>query len=43
MALFTTQDQVDNSAVQNGKGLGRIRYKDLNGDGTIDTKKIKHG
>ena len=36
--LFTTQDQVDNSAVQNGKGLGRIRYKDLNGDGTIDTK-----
>ena len=36
--LFTTQDQVDNSAVQNGKGLGRIRYKDINGDGIIDTK-----
>ena len=36
--LFTTQDQVDNSAVQNGKGLGRIRYKDINGDGVIDTK-----
>lgn len=36
--LFRTQDEVDNSAVQNGKGLGRMRFKDLNGDGTIDTK-----
>ena len=36
--LFTTQDEVDNSAVQNGKGLGRIRYKDIDGNGTIDTK-----
>jgi TonB-linked SusC/RagA family outer membrane protein len=34
--LFTTQTQVDNSAVQPGKGLGRIRYKDLNGDGVIN-------
>ncbi len=34
--LFTTQAQVDNSSVQPGKGLGRIRYKDLNGDGVVD-------
>jgi len=36
--LFTTQEQVANSATQVGKGLGRIRYKDLNGDGVVDTK-----
>jgi TonB-linked SusC/RagA family outer membrane protein len=36
--LFTSADQVTNSATQPGKGLGRIRYKDLNGDGVIDTK-----
>lgn len=34
--LFTSQQEVTNSAVQPGKGLGRIRYKDLNGDGVID-------
>jgi len=34
--LFTTQAEVNNSAAQPGKGLGRIRYKDLNGDGVID-------
>lgn len=33
--LFRTQSEVDNSAVQSGKGLGRIRYADLNGDGII--------
>src|SRR5690606_34994777 len=33
--LFTTQDEVDNSAEQPGKGLGRIRYKDLDNDGRI--------
>jgi len=36
--LFTTQEQVANSATQVGKGLGRLRFKDLNGDGVIDTK-----
>lgn len=36
--LFKTQDDVDNSAEQNGKGLGRIRYRDLNGDGVINDK-----
>lgn len=33
--LFKTQDEVDNSPEQGGKGLGRIRYKDLNSDGRI--------
>ncbi|MBF9255729.1 TonB-dependent receptor [Pontibacter sp. 172403-2] len=33
--LFETQEEVDNSAEQQGKGLGRIRYKDLDGDGRI--------
>lgn len=36
--LFRSQDEVDNSAIQEGKGLGRIRYKDINGDGTITDK-----
>ncbi|WP_116787903.1 SusC/RagA family TonB-linked outer membrane protein [Flavobacterium psychrotrophum] len=35
--LFRTQDEVDVHADQPGKGLGRIRYKDLNGDGVVDT------
>jgi TonB-linked SusC/RagA family outer membrane protein len=39
--LFKTQKEVDNSPYQPGKGLGRIRYKDLSGpegvpDDTID-------
>jgi TonB-linked SusC/RagA family outer membrane protein len=36
--LFTTDDEVANSAEQLGKGLGRIRYQDLTGDGTIDSR-----
>ncbi len=36
--LFASQDEVLKSAEQNGKGLGRIRYKDLNGDGRINEK-----
>jgi TonB-linked SusC/RagA family outer membrane protein len=34
--IFRTQEEVDNSPEQQGKGLGRIRYKDLDGDGRID-------
>jgi TonB-linked SusC/RagA family outer membrane protein len=34
--LFTSQKDLDQSATQVGKALGRIRYKDLNGDGIID-------
>lgn len=33
--LFTSEEELLNSAEQNGKGLGRIRYKDLNEDGKI--------
>jgi TonB-linked SusC/RagA family outer membrane protein len=33
--LFQTEEEVDNSPEQPGKGLGRIRYKDLNNDGRI--------
>jgi len=34
--IFTSQAEVTNSAAQPGKGLGRIRYEDLNNDGVID-------
>ncbi|MBE7177388.1 MAG: TonB-dependent receptor [Mucilaginibacter polytrichastri] len=34
--IFKTQEEVDNSAQQTGKGVGRIRYKDLDGDGVIN-------
>lgn len=33
--LFQSQDEVDNSPEQPGKGVGRIRYKDLDNDGRI--------
>ena len=33
--IFKSQDEIDNHAAQNGAGLGRIRWKDLNGDGVI--------
>lgn len=33
--LFKTQEEVDNSPEQGGKGVGRIRYKDLDHDGRI--------
>lgn len=36
--IFKTQDEVDNHADQDGKGLGRVRYRDLNGDGKITDK-----
>lgn len=34
--LFQNQQEVDDHADQVGKGLGRIRYKDLNKDGVIN-------
>jgi TonB-linked SusC/RagA family outer membrane protein len=34
--LFQNQGEVDKAAIQTGKGIGRIRYKDLNSDGVID-------
>lgn len=36
--IFQTQAEVDSHAEQSGKGIGRIRYKDLNNDKTIDEK-----
>ncbi|SEW51847.1 SusC/RagA family TonB-linked outer membrane protein [Chitinophaga arvensicola] len=34
--IFQDQGEVDKHATQNGKGVGRIRYKDLNNDGIIN-------
>ncbi|MET6998981.1 SusC/RagA family TonB-linked outer membrane protein [Chitinophaga defluvii] len=34
--IFQNQAEVDKHAEQNGKGVGRIRYKDLNDDGIIN-------
>ena len=36
--VFKSQDEIDNHAQQNGAGLGRIRWKDLNNDGVINEK-----
>ena len=36
--IFKSQDEIDNHAIQNGAGLGRIRWKDLNNDGVINEK-----
>ena len=33
--LFRSQAEVDNAGIQEGKGVGRIRYEDLNNDGQI--------
>ncbi|MEJ7738640.1 MAG: hypothetical protein WKF97_14520 [Chitinophagaceae bacterium] len=34
--IFQNQGEVDAHVTQTGKGIGRIRYKDLNGDGRIN-------
>lgn len=34
--IFKTQEEVDNHPEQSGKGLGRIRYKNMNTDNVID-------
>lgn len=34
--LFQSQEEVNNAATQPGAAPGRIRYRDLNGDGKID-------
>ncbi len=33
--IFKSQDEIDNHAYQEGAGIGRIRWKDINGDGKI--------
>jgi len=40
--IFTSDDQVNNSAAQPGKGLGRIRYKDISGPGGKPDGKIDY-
>jgi TonB-dependent starch-binding outer membrane protein SusC len=35
MGYFNSQAEVDSSPAQDGKGLGRFRYEDVNGDGAI--------
>ncbi|WP_425236690.1 SusC/RagA family TonB-linked outer membrane protein [Ulvibacterium sp.] len=35
IGYFNSQAEVDNSPAQDGKGLGRFRYEDVNGDGAI--------
>ncbi len=34
--IFKTQEEVDRHAEQQGKAIGRIRYKDLDGNGVVD-------
>ncbi len=34
--IFKTQEEVDNHADQPGKAIGRIRFKDLDGNGVVD-------
>ena len=36
--IFKSQQEIDNHAAQNGAGLGRIRWRDLNEDGVINEK-----
>lgn len=35
MGYFNSQAEVDSAPAQDGKGLGRFRYEDVNGDGVI--------
>lgn len=39
--IFKSQAEIDNHATQNGAGLGRIRWKNLNNDGVINEKDQK--
>ena len=39
--IFKSQEEIDNHASQNGAGLGRIRWKDLDGNGIINEKDQK--
>lgn len=36
--IFKSQEEIDNHAVQEGAGLGRIRWRDLDGNGVINEK-----
>ncbi len=34
--IFQNDDQVNNHAIQQGKGVGRLIFRDINGDGTVN-------
>ena len=34
--IFQNEDQVSNHAIQQGKGVGRLIFRDINGDGIVD-------
>ena len=36
--IFQNDDEVRNHAIQQGKGIGRLKYRDINRDGLIDEK-----
>lgn len=36
LGLFDSEEELENSPAQEGKGLGRFRYKDVNGDNVIN-------
>jgi TonB-linked SusC/RagA family outer membrane protein len=40
--IFQNQAEVTNSAAQPGKGVGRLRYEDLNNDGVINASDEKY-
>ena len=39
--IFCNQDEIDRHASQDGAGIGRIRWKDLNGDNVINSEDQK--
>ena len=34
--IFQNEDEVSNHAIQQGKGVGRLIFRDINGDGVVD-------
>ena len=34
--IFQNADEVSNHAIQEGKGVGRLKYRDITGDGVVD-------
>lgn len=42
LGLFQTQEEVDRAPAQDGKGIGRFRYEDINGDNLINADDRKY-
>lgn len=36
--IFQNEDQVSNHAIQEGKGVGRLKFRDITGDGEVNEK-----